>query len=146
MIVDVTLHQAGHSSFAPIQNCVYQPIAFWTREANPSLGRFPTFPALTVGICLLAKVDASVLPIGLFVVQHFSYWVVGPDQISQIHGGIGGAGGWQIDHGRLIPLFLQVRQAVATVQLTSLASCGEYGANGRMVQQAGDVGRHDIGD
>ena len=74
-----TLHQAGHSSFAPIQNCVYQPIAFWTREANPSLGRFPTFPALTVGICLLAKVDASVLPIGLFVVQHFSYWVVGLD-------------------------------------------------------------------
>ena len=82
----------------------------------------------------------------LFFVEGFSYGLVGLDQIGQAQSGVGGAGGWQIDHRWSIPLLLQARQAVPTVKLTGLASCSEYGADGRTVQQAGDVGRHDIGD
>ena len=88
-----------------------------------------------------------VLPIRLrlFVVERFPYGLVCLDQIGQTHSGVGGAGGWQIDHRRSIPILLQIRQAVATVKLTGFASCGEYGADGHTGQQASDVSRHDIG-
>ena len=86
------------------------------------------------------------MPTRLFAVDHSPYGLVGLDQISQALSGIGGAGGWQIDHRWSIPLLLQARQAVPAVKLACLTSCSEYGADGRTVQQAGDVGRHDIGD
>ena len=114
-------------------------------KANSSLGRFATSWTLTVGICLFAIMVLIVLPTRLFVVEYFPDGLVGLDQIGQAHSGVGGAGGWQVDH-RSVPLLLQVRQAVATVELTGLASCSEYGVDRRTVQQAGDVGRHDIGD
>ena len=87
-----------------------------------------------------------VLSTRLFTVEHFPDGLVGLDQIGQALSGIGGACGWQVDHHRSMPLLLQVRQAVATVELTGLASCSEYGVDRRTVQQAGDVGRNDIGD
>ena len=115
-------------------------------KANSSLGRFATSWTLTVGICQFAIIVLIVLPTRLFVVEYFPDGLVGLDQIGQAQSGIGGTGGWQIDHRRSIPLLLQIRQAVATVKLSGLSSCSEYGADGRMVQQAGDVGRHGIGD
>lgn len=115
-------------------------------KANLSLGRFATSWDLTVGICLFVIIVLIVLPTRLFAVDHSPYGLVGLDQIGQAQSGVGGAGGWQIDHRRSIPLLLQARQAVATVKLACLASCSEYGVDRRTVQQTGDVGWHDIGD
>ena len=114
-------------------------------KANSSLGRFATSWALTVDICLFAVVGVIAWLSRLCFVERFSYGLVGLDQIGQAHSGVGGAGGWQVDH-RSVPLLLQVRQAVATVELTGFASCSEYGVDRRTIQQAGDVGRNDIGD
>ena len=79
MIMDVLCLRQAIAVVRPFRIAVTGRLRSGPGKGNSSLGRFPTFPALTVGICLLAKFDASVLPIGLFVVQHFSYWVVGLD-------------------------------------------------------------------
>ena len=54
MIVDELCHQAGRSSFTPIQNCFHQAITFWTRESEFILGKIPNisgFDCRYLSIC-----------------------------------------------------------------------------------------------
>ena len=54
MIVDELCHQAGRSSFTPIQNCFRQAITFWTREGEFIPGKIPNisgFDCRYLSIC-----------------------------------------------------------------------------------------------